>query len=121
MGCTPGSLSCTCVNARCWLGTGAGYLGPGLLPGPAASWIIAHNNLFWKLYVRLGLTVRMAGTCITSFCRNASSSSAGKAQKNDFNTTVVSPMQVFRSYPSTSSSLQVRPGYTSAPEETCST
>src|SRR5882762_10784627 len=69
----------------------------------------------WKFYVRLSLTVRMAGTCNTSLCRNASSSSAGKAQKNDFNTTVVSPMQVFRSYPSTSSSLQVRPGYTSAP------
>src|ERR1700730_3716500 len=51
----------------------------------------------WKSYVRLGLTVRMAGTCITSFWRNSSSSSAGKAQKNDFSTTVVSPMQVFRS------------------------
>src|SRR6266436_7773412 len=75
----------------------------------------------WKLYVRLGLTVRMAGTCITSLRRNASSSSAGKAQKNDFNTTVVSPMHVFRSYPSTSSSLQARSGYNSAPSETSST
>src|ERR1700704_115575 len=78
-------------------------------------------DLFWKLYVHLGLTVRMAGTCITSFCRNVSSSSAGKAQKNDFNTTVVSPMHVFRSYPSTSSSFQVRPGYTGAPSGTSST
>src|SRR5437879_13437682 len=99
MGCTPGSLSCPCVNARCWLGTGAGYLGPGLLPGPAASWIIAHNNLFWKLYVRLGLTVRMAGTCTTSFWRNAASSTAGKAQKNDITTTDVPPKTEIKTSP----------------------
>src|SRR3979490_1120502 len=43
MGCIPGSLSCTCVNTWCSLGTGAGCLGPGLVPNPGASWIIAHN------------------------------------------------------------------------------
>jgi len=63
----------------------------------------------------------MVGTCITSFWRKASSSSGGKAQKNDFKTTVVSPMQVFRSYPSTSSSFQARSGNTGSPSETSST
>src|SRR6266853_2134683 len=58
-----------------------------------------------KCYVRLGLTVRMAGTCVTSLRRKTSSSSAGKAQKNDFSTTVVYPMHVLRSYSMTSSSL----------------
>jgi len=37
-------------------------------------------------------------------------SSAARRSKNDFNTTVVSPMHVFRSYPSTSSSFQARSG-----------
>ena len=57
----------------------------------------SRTYFLWKSYVRLGLTVRMAGTCITSFWRKASSSSAGRAQKKDFSTTVVSLIHVFKS------------------------
>src|SRR5258706_3848385 len=48
----------------------------------------------WKCYVRLELTVRMAGTCMTSFSLNTSSSSAGQAQEYDFNMNVGSAMHV---------------------------
>src|SRR5258708_34392414 len=44
-----------------------------------------------KCYVRLGLPVRMAGACVTSFGRKNSLSSAGKAQKNEFLTPPVPP------------------------------
>src|SRR5260370_33600684 len=71
-----------------------------------------QRHFLRKCYVRLGFTVRMAGTCATSLWRKVSSSSAGNEQKNDFRTTVASPMQVFRSYASTSRHLHLRGGTT---------
>jgi len=63
----------------------------------------------------------MAGTCITSFVpKMPPVPQRARRRRTDFNTTVVSPMHVFRSYPSTSSSFQARSGYTSAPSETSS-
>src|SRR5579864_5759473 len=73
------------------LGAGPAWQAFGRLDGCSRPYFL------WKCYVRLGLTVTMAGTCITSFCRKVSNSSAGKAQKNDLSTTVVSPIHVFRS------------------------
>ncbi len=82
-----------------WFGTGNVY---ATLPVGHATLLRGkldpHNPIFiWKGYGRLGLTDRNAGICVTSFSRKASTSSPGKTQKNDFNTTVVSPMHVFRS------------------------